>query len=461
LSHNVAVDSPVVLFVAMPGSSMGDHATWIDIEEIKRHLYIPVVRELTERLGVEVELRIEKDKTSQGAIHQSMFNEALRAPIYIADLSGANSNVYLELGVRWALRDNVTVLVCQDLAHDIKFNVAANRVIRYGRGPSEIELARQQIVAAILDGLRRGHIDSPVRQGANVVSIGSAELADLRAEVAKLREERGEDLVAAAMHADHEERTRLLRMALESNPANVRAHFHLGVALRKQGDFDGALRHLRRATRLNPKDATGWQELGVTQSQHGSLDEAVESLKQAIAVDPTSDEAYSNLGGVYRRKSRSGDPVNPLDPVMLRMALEAYQKAAQIKARDTYPLLNVAKLDLLLARDDAALRQEALKSYQTLELLADYTAKTEGDGNPWRWFDLAEILAVNGKTAEAVEAIGKGFSHLEPSYWATAAQSASAPLRDFIVAAALPEDRVSSVKTILEEYENRLGQPST
>ncbi|MFD0741973.1 tetratricopeptide repeat protein [Phytohabitans flavus] len=451
------MDSPLVLFIAMPGSTMGAQATWTDIEEIKHHLYIPVAGELGEQLGIAVDLRIEKDKTSQGMIHQSMFNEALLAPVYIADLSGANANVYLELGARWALRDNVTVLTCQDLAHDIKFNVSANRVIRYGRGPSEIELARQQIVAAIVEGLRGKHIDSPVRQNAAVVSVSQTELAGLRSEVARLREERGEELVAAALKADHEERIRLLNMALDSNPGNYRAHFQLGVSLRMQGDSAGALTHLQRATRLNPEDAHIWQELGVTQSQHGDLDEAIESLKQALSVDPTSAEAHSNLGGVYRRKSRSDDPAKPLDTAMLRLARDAYQESAKINARDTYPLLNVAKLDLLLAGQDADHRHKALETYRTLEDLARYTARTEGDNDPWRWFDLAEILAVNGKPGDAVEALSQGFARLEENYWGTAAQSASAPLRDFIVTAALPEDRVSSVKAILEEYESRLG----
>lgn len=59
-----------------------------------------------------------------------MFNEALQAPVYIVDLTGANANVYLELGVRWALRDRVTVLVCQNEERDIKFNVSPSRVIR-------------------------------------------------------------------------------------------------------------------------------------------------------------------------------------------------------------------------------------------------------------------------------------------------------------------------------------------
>ncbi|MBY8851395.1 hypothetical protein K7G98_24875, partial [Saccharothrix sp. MB29] len=94
---------------------------------------------VAEQLGREVDVVIEKDKDTVGLIHSSMFTEAMQAEVYIADLTGANANVYLELGVRWALRDHMTVPVCQNVAHDVKFNVAAIRVIPYGKNPGELK----------------------------------------------------------------------------------------------------------------------------------------------------------------------------------------------------------------------------------------------------------------------------------------------------------------------------------
>lgn len=161
------VSPPLVIFVAMPGTDMGPHATWRNTAEIKQHLYEPVADQVKATLGREVDLRIEKDKIGQGVIHRSMFNEALRADVYIVDLTGANPNVYLELGVRWTLRDHVTVLVCQNEEHDIKFNVSSSRFIHYGPEPPELKLASEKIVRAILKGLADGSdgaTDSLVRQ---------------------------------------------------------------------------------------------------------------------------------------------------------------------------------------------------------------------------------------------------------------------------------------------------------
>ncbi len=139
---------------------MGLHATWRNAAEIKQYLYEPVADRVKSALRREVGLRIEKDKIGQGVIHRSMFNEALRADVYIVDLTGANPNVYLELGVRWTLRDRVTVLVCQNEEHDIKFNVAPSRFINYGPEPPELELARETIVNTILKGIKDGSGDA-------------------------------------------------------------------------------------------------------------------------------------------------------------------------------------------------------------------------------------------------------------------------------------------------------------
>jgi len=452
------MESPLVIFVAMPGSDMGPHAAWKDIPEIKVHLYDPIARQLEAELDMKVDLHIEKDKISQGMIHRSMFNEALQAPVYVADLTGANANVYLELGVRWALRDHVTVLVCQDVAHDVKFNVAANRVIPYGCGPSELETARRDIVRAIVHGMRSNEVDSPVRENLGVISVSRAELDMLRAEVAKLQEERGDELVAAAESATHDERTTLLTRAIQTNPANARAHFLLGNSFVDGGDYAQAVNHLTRATQLNPRDANSWRQLGVAQSRSGEWEKAIESLRKAINLNPSDADAWSILGGVYRRMARdSFERTGQYDWATLHLARDAYGQAGQIKHRDTYPLLNVARLDLLLSQGNSAAQAKALERFRTLEHLARFAASTEGDDDPWKWLDLADTLAINGKAEEAVDAARGGLDRFQPAHQKTAAQSALAPLQDILNAGSLPEDVAPAVRALVNEYEKTVA----
>src|SRR6266699_2546837 len=106
--------SLIRVFVAMPGTNMGESASWQNIDEIKMFFY--------EALGDKLQ------QVLQCQVHASMFKEAWDADVYIADLTGNNPNVYLELGVRWAVKDKVTVIVSQDVS-SIKFNAASNRAI--------------------------------------------------------------------------------------------------------------------------------------------------------------------------------------------------------------------------------------------------------------------------------------------------------------------------------------------
>jgi hypothetical protein len=168
------------IFVALPGTTMGERAAWRDLSEIKEYLLEPVSAEISRRLGIRTQLIIEKEKTSSGRVHRSMFNEAVAADIYIADLTGSNPNVYLELGVRWALRDAVTILICQDV-EEIRFNVSANRVILYGPMPSQVNMAIDRISSAAVEGFTGEAVDSPVRDSLDrlIVQQNLSDLEDI------------------------------------------------------------------------------------------------------------------------------------------------------------------------------------------------------------------------------------------------------------------------------------------
>jgi 8-oxo-dGTP pyrophosphatase MutT (NUDIX family) len=173
-----STNPPLRIFVAMPATNMGSGASYKSPESVKRNLLIPMKKELEKRTGYKVDLVIEKEKAQAGVIHTSMFGEALRADVFIADLTGGNPNVYLELGVRWALRDHITIPIVQNIG-DLRFNVITNRAIAYS--PDIILDAIEQIVTAIVDGLKQRNCDSPVRLGADLITVSRSEFETLRA----------------------------------------------------------------------------------------------------------------------------------------------------------------------------------------------------------------------------------------------------------------------------------------
>jgi tetratricopeptide (TPR) repeat protein len=387
------------VFVAMPGTSLGPHAQWSDIPRIERFFYGRIQDLLSQRLERPVELQIEKKKVSQGVIHKSMFAEAFDADVYIADLTGANPNVYLELGVRWAVADSVTVLVSQS-PEDVRFNVASNRYIPYSGEFEALEVAINQVCDAVVQGLASGTVDSPVRDAVSLVLVERREYDALLVDLASLREIRGHDLLAAARSAaTNDLALELLERAVAVNPLSYEICFELGRALRLANRLEEAEVRLQSTISLRPESGDAWRELGITQSNVGRASNAVDSLRRAVDLDPADALGWSGLGGAYRRLAlERGAP----DRAVLELGLSAYERASSLNENDTYPLLNAARVRLLLARagsGDDAVAAFADAFHLCMHKSAVARRKMLPDGSAalrreaaWSTFDLAEAM---------------------------------------------------------------------
>jgi tetratricopeptide (TPR) repeat protein len=384
----MANQPPLRIFVAMPGTDMGSRATYKNPESVKANLLQPVVDKLKERLGRDINLSIEKDKRAAGVNHESMFAEARDADVYIADLTGANPNVYLELGVRWALREGVTVIISQNV-EDLKFNVFSNRAILYF--PDIIIKAINDVVEAIENGLNAAKPDGPVRLNAQYVTVPRKELDDLNAEIKRLTTERGEDLLRAALSTDQlSERITILRQALEVNPASVKVLLELGKTHRSLAQYDDAVNVLSRAVRLSPNDPEPHRELGVAYNKSGEPQKAVDPLKEAVRLAPGDKEAWSNLGGALRRIGMLRAP-SSYDEHALQESRESYAKALSLDKHDLYSGLNVAKLDLLLSKWEPIKADSAKERFSKQVNLCRFEVDQSPD-DYWRRFDLADVF---------------------------------------------------------------------
>src|SRR5207245_6963609 len=112
----VADNEPLTILVTMSGTEQsrgGQSIPWPDPEAIERLFFKRIALKLKQDLQREVILHIERYEHLVSVIDDSMFPETRQSPVYIADLTGNNANIYLELGIRWALKDSITVLVSQ------------------------------------------------------------------------------------------------------------------------------------------------------------------------------------------------------------------------------------------------------------------------------------------------------------------------------------------------------------
>ncbi|MFF7987358.1 tetratricopeptide repeat-containing protein [Streptomyces sp. NPDC007901] len=448
----------VRIFVAMPGTSMGAQARWANIPEIRRQLLERVAALVGEALGCETRLIIEKEKTSMGTIHRSMFREAMDADVYIADLSGANPNVYLELGVRWALRDAVTVLISQDI-QEVRFNASASRVIHYGPMPEELKEAQQQITQAAVEGLRRPErVDSPVREGSEYVTVPRSDYEALAAEMAGLRAQQGEDLIDAALALRGDDPARsilLLHEAVTRNPSSFRGHFELGAALRRESRYAEAERALRICVQLRADHAPSWRELGTTRSKRGALQDAADAFAHAVEIDDSDGETWATLGGLHRRLARR-DPPEQFDPAELERALACYRRASALSGNDTYPRLNEARVQLLLSGVHGTDPSPALDYFRRLEHLARFAVEDAAGTNPWPVFDLADTLLLTGRETEGLAELRKAIGLVPPHEIESVLSSVVAPLQDFLTCQLLSPATAKAVSKAVAECTQHL-----
>jgi tetratricopeptide (TPR) repeat protein len=463
----------------MPFSTMGTHASWTDVAEIRRNLFDPVAAKLSARTGRPTELVIEDEKKTSGPIHHSMFAEALDAEVYIADLTGNNPNVFLELGVRWASRDHVTVLVTQDRTEAPRFNVGANRIVHYGPKPTELREAVEKIVSMVAFGLDNpDHTDSPVLDGRDMIIVTRHEYDDLHAEIDRLKEQQAEDFIHRAQNFPAEA-VALLEQAIRNNPVSAKAHFALGMEIRKTAttaiDYARADEAFRTAVSIREDFAQAWRELGTTQSKASELGttqrkaellaDAERSFRRAVEIDPEDYSTWSTLAGLLRRRARRGK--GEFDQSLLRESLRAYQRASRLNAADTYPKVNEAKVRLLLSAGAPADRETAVAAFHRLENLTRYSIEEikfdairdphQLSNLPWKLLDLADCLLLSGRGAEGVDTIKMAIGEIPVAQRAPYLSSAIGPWEDFLDTGVLDDDTARFVTEAIRLARTALG----
>lgn len=441
--------SPLRIFVAMPGTDMGPNAIYKNPESVKDNLLKPIVEKLKTKLGREVVLVIEKDKRIVGNIPESMFNEAQDAEVYIADLTGANPNVYLELGVRWALRDSVTIPIAQSVL-DLKFNVFANRVILYY--PDILIKAIDDVVGAIENGLHTNRCDSLVRLTSEYLTVPKSKFESLEAEIERLKRSRGEDLIHAAKAAEVlSGRISLLSQAVAANPASIEALLELGKAYRSGSNYDEAVSALTAAQRLDPNNAEVHRELGVCYSKLKKTELAVVSLRESLRIAPDNVEAWSNLGGALRRLGMALAPAS-YNQKVLEEARASYNSAHKLDKYDLYSGLNIARLDLLLSKWDPKLLEQAKEGFRKHVFLCRHIVE-EDPKDYWRLFDLADALLFSAEYEESRTTFCKAIDLIPTQERKDTLLSVLGPLKDYLTAEVLQSELKLEVEKIVNKME--------
>jgi len=146
-----------VCFVIMPfGDKKDNEGAIIPFDDVFSYIFREVVED---RLGMKC---VRADKVAAaGWVHADMLGHIFRDEVAIVDISLLNANVFYELGVRHALRKNVTILV-RKKGMQAPFNISGFRVINYDLDVKSAAEAKDEIEKFIKTGRKQKHNDSLV-----------------------------------------------------------------------------------------------------------------------------------------------------------------------------------------------------------------------------------------------------------------------------------------------------------
>src|SRR5215470_19797029 len=149
-------------FVLMPFGTKTDAAGRVtNFDKVYQNIIMPAVVQA----GLEP-VRADEEKIG-GTIHKPMFERLMLCHYAVADITGANPNVFYELGIRHAMRPRSTVIVFGE-GTVLPFDIALVRGIAYKTDGLGEPVGADAVIAAIAGQLvaARGnpYDDSPIFQ---------------------------------------------------------------------------------------------------------------------------------------------------------------------------------------------------------------------------------------------------------------------------------------------------------
>ena len=397
---------PPLCFVLMPfgkKTDAGGRVTNFD------SVYQKVIAPAIEQAGLEP-IRADDEKIG-GTIHKPMFERLMLCHYAVADITGANPNVFYELGIRHALRPRSTVILFV-AGTVIPFDVALVRGIPYrtdGAGePIEVEAAIRAIASQLIVARKDPHDDSPIFQLVDVLphsQIDHTKTDIFRAQIdySKSYKKRLAEAVRAGAEA-------VEKIAAEPALANLNevetgVVVDLYLSMRDVKAYPAMIKLYDRMPPPLQRARMMREQLGFALNRVGRFEEAEKALKEVIAEFGASSETNGLLGRIYkdrwdlaRRESR------PEARGLLRRAIDTYLDGFQADWRDAYPGVNaVSLMEMQDKRDPRQAQVLPVVRYSA-------TRKKEKAADYWDYATLLELAVLANDRDDAEEQLSEAIA---------------------------------------------------
>ncbi len=388
-------------FVLMPfGRKTDATGRVIDFDAVYREIIAPGV----EAAGLEV-IRADEEQVG-GTIHKPMYERLMLCEYAISDVTGANPNVYYELGIRHALRPRSTVILFAEETI-LPFDIALLRGLPYQLSESGVPLngvadsagVTKRLLAAAENELD----DSPLFSLIN--DMPRPEIDHSKTDLFRARVDHSKEIECQIAQSKSLCALQELADSLpDLKQVELGTIIQLFLALRALGSNKLEKPYEEMIT-LYTRMPDSLQRTRMIQEQYAFAlnrlkrsDEAEQVLKEVIKKHGPSSETHGLLGRVYKDRwdeaRKNGNRLKSKGA--LKRAIETYLIGFETDWRDAYPGVNAVTL----------MEMEERPSPKQAEILpiVRYAAlmRARKDGDYWDYATLAE-LAVLDRDIEAAE----------------------------------------------------------
>lgn len=384
-------------FVLMPfGRKTDSSGRWIDFDAVYRDVIQPAVT----AAGLEA-IRADEEQVG-GTIHKPMYERLMLCEYAVADVTGANPNVYYELGIRHALRPRSTVILfAQGTA--LPFDIALLRGSPYRLGESGIPTHAEEDSSAVERRLKNAfdepHDDSPIF--ALVDDMPRFEIDHLKTDLfrdriastkaVKMRLERARSIGGGAVSEIAAEMPDLRQV-------EAAVVVDLFLSFRAVEDFQGMVDLHDRMSGPLQQTRIVREQLGFALNRIGRSVEAERVLLETIKKFGVSSETNGLLGRIYKDRWQAARKAGKRLEAkgMLKRAINAYRTGFEADWRDPYPGINLVTL--------MEMEEETDPSQAEILPVVRYAAKMRSgpDAGYWDHATLLE-LAVLARDEDAAE----------------------------------------------------------
>jgi tetratricopeptide (TPR) repeat protein len=361
-------------------------------------------------------VRADEEKIG-GTIHKPMFERLMLCHYAVADITGANPNVFYELGIRHALRPRSTVIVFRE-GTVLPFDIALVRGISYktdGAGePVEAETTIKLITAQLQEARGNPHDDSPIFQ--LVDDLPRWEIDHTKTDVFRKSvdySKRYKDRLASAVKQGG---NAVQSIALEPGLANL-LEVETGIvvdlflSLRDVKAHDAMIKLYERMPLPLQRAKMMREQLGFALNREGRFDEAEKILKAVIEEFGPSSETNGLLGRIYKDRWENAKKEGRLEArALLKRAVETYLQGFEADWRDAYPGVNAVTLMEMMDRPDPA----QARILPVVRFAASQKAKSNPDY--WDYATLLELAVLGRDAADAENQLAEALALAHASW---------------------------------------------